>query len=156
MLYSSPVKYWVNHKAGIGKRSDPDADEQQEVKNEEAVYARALAWEQASDRAWDLLEPLFAQRNLKIREYIAARFNTILRFDDNMLVTLHLWAQPTTQAPFLHLKRRGDGGLFDPLLRPLRRPLARRQHARRSCRTPRPGAASRAASARGGPGRQRR
>lgn len=30
-----------------------------------------------------------------------------------MLVTLHLWAQPTADAPLLHLDRRSEDGLFD-------------------------------------------
>jgi hypothetical protein len=30
-----------------------------------------------------------------------------------MLVTLHLWATTSAQAPLLHLRRAGDDGLFD-------------------------------------------
>jgi lambda repressor-like predicted transcriptional regulator len=59
------------------------------------------------------LEPLIGKPGIEIRHFYAERYNTILRFDDQMLVTLHLWGTPTAQAPMLHLRRRGDGGLFD-------------------------------------------
>jgi hypothetical protein len=97
VLYASPASHWVNHREGIDRRTDPNVNEQQEAENDQAADARALAWEQASDRAYDLLQPLIGQPRIEIREYIAARFNTILRFDEQMLVTLHLWAQPTIQ-----------------------------------------------------------
>jgi hypothetical protein len=94
VLYANPANHWVNHREGIDRRSDPDVNEQQEAENDQAADARALAWEQASDRAYDLLRPPIGQPRIEIREYIAARLNTILRFDEQMLVTLHLWAQP--------------------------------------------------------------
>ncbi len=46
-------------------------------------------------------------------------FNTILRFDDQMLVTLHLWATPGPEAPLIHLQRRAEHGLFDQFARQL-------------------------------------
>jgi hypothetical protein len=39
-------------------------------------------------------------------------YNSIFRFDDEMLVTPHLFAIPGSQAPMLHLRRLGPNGLF--------------------------------------------
>ena len=50
---------------------------------------------------------------VELREFDAQRFNTILRFDDQMLVTLHLWGTRNQDAPLLHLRKDGEGGLFD-------------------------------------------
>jgi transcriptional regulator with XRE-family HTH domain len=59
------------------------------------------------------LEPLLQQPGIEIREYVANRFNSIVRVDDEMLLTLHLWAAPGSQAPLLHLRRDGEDGLFE-------------------------------------------
>jgi transcriptional regulator with XRE-family HTH domain len=80
-------------------------------------------------------EALIEQPNVDLRTHWAERTNSILRFGDQMLVTLHLWATPGTQAPVMHLRRRDDDGLFRPLPRALRRNLAR---DRRPARAPIP------------------
>ncbi|MDQ6776776.1 MAG: hypothetical protein M3071_11310 [Actinomycetota bacterium] len=59
------------------------------------------------------LEPLLEQPGVEVREYVANRFNSILRVDDEMLLTLHLWGTPGSQAPLLHLRRGSDEGLFE-------------------------------------------
>ncbi len=40
-------------------------------------------------------------------------YNSIFRFDDEMLVTPHLYAQPGYASPVLHLRRVGPYGIFD-------------------------------------------
>jgi transcriptional regulator with XRE-family HTH domain len=52
------------------------------------------------------LEPLIGQPGIEIRAFYAERYNTILRFDEQMLITLHLWGTSTPHAPMLHLRRR--------------------------------------------------
>jgi transcriptional regulator with XRE-family HTH domain len=59
------------------------------------------------------LEPLLEHPGVEIREYVANRFNSIVRVDDEMLLTLHLWAAPGSEAPLLHLRRGGEDGLFE-------------------------------------------
>jgi hypothetical protein len=49
----------------------------------------------------------------EIREHVANRYNSILRADDELLLTLHLWGTPGTRAPLLHLRRNSDDGLFE-------------------------------------------
>jgi transcriptional regulator with XRE-family HTH domain len=58
-------------------------------------------------------ETLVATENIEARTFTAARPNTILRFDDEMLITVHLYATPADQAPLMHLKRHSDHGLFE-------------------------------------------
>ncbi len=69
------------------------------------------------DREIDLahghLQPLIGLPGIELGTFWAERYNTILRFDDQMLVTLHLWATPGPEAPLIHLQRRGEHGLFD-------------------------------------------
>jgi hypothetical protein len=40
-------------------------------------------------------------------------YNSIYRFDDDMLVNTHLYGTPAAYAPVLHLRRLGGGELFD-------------------------------------------
>lgn len=40
-------------------------------------------------------------------------YNSIYRFDDEMLVNTHLYGTPAAYAPVLHLRRLGGGDLFD-------------------------------------------
>ncbi len=59
------------------------------------------------------LEALLQRPGIEGYSFLAERYNTILRFDQQMLVTLNLWGAPRTQAPMLHLRRTVDDGLFD-------------------------------------------
>jgi hypothetical protein len=40
-------------------------------------------------------------------------YNSIYRFDDEMLVNTHLYGVPAAYAPMLHLRRLPGGDLFD-------------------------------------------
>ena len=40
-------------------------------------------------------------------------YNSVFRFDNEMFVTPHLYATVGSQAPLLHLRRIGEGGMFD-------------------------------------------
>jgi len=50
---------------------------------------------------------------IEIREHRVGTTHTILRFDSQMLVTVHLYGTPGFQAPLLHLHRQRDFGIFD-------------------------------------------
>ncbi len=67
----------------------------------------------AIQRAHGHLEPLIGKAGIEIREFLAGRYNSILRFDDQMLLTLHVWGMRGDQAPLLHLRREDDDGLFN-------------------------------------------
>jgi hypothetical protein len=40
-------------------------------------------------------------------------YNSIYRFDDDMLVNTHVWGRNAYQAPVLHMRRVAHQGLFD-------------------------------------------
>ena len=59
------------------------------------------------------LHQLAGHDHIDLRTYWAERTLSILRFDDQMLVTPHLHGLPGTRAPLLHLHRHDDDGPFD-------------------------------------------
>lgn len=63
-----------------------------------------------STLAW--LEPVLPFDEIDARYQDAPLYSSIFRFDDQMLVTPHLFATPGHSAPMLHLKRLGPNGLF--------------------------------------------
>ena len=62
------------------------------------------------------LSPLF-DTSASVRFQAAPMYSSVFRFDDDMLVTPHLYAIPGKHAPMLHLRRLGVGGLFDQFAR---------------------------------------
>ena len=60
----------------------------------------------------DALQPLMTQRAAAFRYQNAPLYNSIFRFDDEMLVTPHLYATPGHSAPLLHLRRLMPNGIF--------------------------------------------
>jgi hypothetical protein len=59
------------------------------------------------------LAPLLDQLRIEIRVLEVPTHHTIHRFDEQLLLTLHLLGQDAEQAPLLHLRRAASGGLFD-------------------------------------------
>lgn len=56
--------------------------------------------------------PLLECPGVELRYQDVPLYNSVFRFDDQMLVTPHLFAVPGSQAPMMHLRRLGSGGLF--------------------------------------------
>ncbi len=50
-----------------------------------------------------------------LRQHQIATTHTLLRFDDELLLTIHTHGTPGFQAPLLHLRREQDYGIFDQL-----------------------------------------
>lgn len=61
------------------------------------------------------LAPFLQAGNIEIRVLEAAPPHTIHRFDDQLLLALHLAEQDERQAPLLDIKRAAAGGVFDRL-----------------------------------------
>lgn len=59
------------------------------------------------------LEPLKGLDNIDIRQYASPMYNSVFRFDQEMLVTPHLYGTPGYLAPLLHLQRGAAQGPFD-------------------------------------------
>lgn len=60
----------------------------------------------------EAFDPLLDCRNADLRFQDAPLYNSIFRFDDQMLVTPHLYGMPGRSAPLLHLRRLGPSGVF--------------------------------------------
>jgi transcriptional regulator with XRE-family HTH domain len=89
---------------------DPESDAVRARGEEEGVgdglAARihyALAWHR----------PLFGCPNLTVAYHSTVLYNSILRFDDQMLVNPHIYSMPAFRAPIIHLRRIQDGPLFE-------------------------------------------
>jgi transcriptional regulator with XRE-family HTH domain len=63
----------------------------------------ALAWHRS----------IFECPNLSIAFHSTVLYNSILRFDDQMLVNPHIYSMPAFRAPVIHLRRIQDGPLFE-------------------------------------------
>jgi hypothetical protein len=53
------------------------------------------------------------QDGISLRLHSTPMYNSIFRFDDEMLVTPHLYAQPGYASPVIHLRRIGSHGIFE-------------------------------------------
>jgi hypothetical protein len=92
--------YLTVHDQELRREPDPDPSDQ-------AVSERER------DQVVAALQPLINQPRIELREFIAGPFNSILRFDEQMLITPHLYGLTRSGAPMLHLRRRQDDGIFD-------------------------------------------
>lgn len=63
------------------------------------------------------LNALAGTDGVQIRAHRVGTTHTILRFDDQLLLTVHLYGTPGFQAPLLHLHRRRDFGMFDQFVK---------------------------------------
>jgi hypothetical protein len=57
-------------------------------------------------------QPLRECEGFEMRYQDVPLYNSIFRFDDQMLVTPHLFATPGSSAPMLHLRRLAPNGMF--------------------------------------------
>ena len=64
-----------------------------------------------------LLRPMVADGHAQLRLHATAMYNSVFVFDDEMLVTPHLFRRSGFESPTLHMRRLGDGGIFDTFLR---------------------------------------
>jgi hypothetical protein len=56
-----------------------------------------------------------------IRQSGATLYNSVLRFDEEVLVNAHFWGNPAADSPVLHFRRRGDRGIAATALRSFER-----------------------------------
>lgn len=59
------------------------------------------------------LGDLAATAGVNLRQHRTTLYNSIFRFDDEMLVNLHTYGVPAAHSPVLHLHRLGEGRLFE-------------------------------------------
>jgi hypothetical protein len=100
ILTAAPDSGWVSATAIQLQQDHPD-------------YLARTDLQREIDLARGYLQPLIRHGEIEVYEFYAERVKTILRFDDEMLLTLHLWGTPGAQAPLMRLRRHHDDGLFD-------------------------------------------
>jgi transcriptional regulator with XRE-family HTH domain len=64
-------------------------------------------------RSRAIINQLLEHEHVRARKFAAMRFNSIVRCDQRMLVTLHLWGTGGQQAPLIHVKQLDHPGLFE-------------------------------------------
>jgi transcriptional regulator with XRE-family HTH domain len=63
-----------------------------------------------------VLEAVASRKGIEIRHHSAPAYNSVFRFDDQMLVTPHLYGTPGASSPLLHVRNLGSDGLFASFL----------------------------------------
>jgi hypothetical protein len=62
------------------------------------------------------LHALGPRPGIDIRHHASPAYNSVFRFDDQMLVTPHLYGTPGASSPLLHVRNLGPDGLFASFL----------------------------------------
>ncbi|MFD3947009.1 XRE family transcriptional regulator [Streptomyces sp. NPDC058579] len=57
--------------------------------------------------------PLIGVSGIDIRTHATTLYNSLYRADDQLLVNAHVWGVNAYGAPVWHLRRSGEGGMFD-------------------------------------------
>ncbi|MER5866540.1 XRE family transcriptional regulator [Kitasatospora sp. NPDC002040] len=57
--------------------------------------------------------PLLGVPGVEVRVHGTTLYNSLYRADDQMMVNAHVWGVNAFGAPVWHLRRAGDGGMFD-------------------------------------------
>ena len=70
-------------------------------------------------------EPMRGHRTAAVLYHDTVLYNSIYRFDDEMLVNTHLFGHPAAHAPILYLRRLAGGDLFDTYVASYERVRAR-------------------------------
>jgi hypothetical protein len=63
------------------------------------------------------LREVGGESGVDIRQHGTVLYNSIYRFDEDMLVNMHVYGTPAAQNPVMHLRRVPGGRLFDHYLR---------------------------------------
>jgi hypothetical protein len=89
---------------------DPASTEVRARGDEEGVGAGMAA---RIEYAFAWHRPILGTPNLSVAFHSTVLYNSILRFDDQMLVNPHIYSMPAFRAPMIHLRRIPGGPLFD-------------------------------------------
>ncbi|MBO0610694.1 helix-turn-helix domain-containing protein [Myceligenerans salitolerans] len=89
---------------------DPDSPETALRGEEEGVYEAVPARIRA---ALAYYQPLLGEPNVEFRLHRTTLYNSIFVYDDDMLITPHVFGVPGYMAPMLHLQRDPERDMFD-------------------------------------------
>ncbi|MFF0613242.1 XRE family transcriptional regulator [Nocardia tengchongensis] len=90
---------------------DPLADEAVKRSGEERLAVGTVP--ARIKNALSLVEPLTGIEGVELRFHGTTLYNSIFRFDDEMIVNMHVFGQPGAYAPAMHLRRIPTGDLFE-------------------------------------------
>ncbi|MGH2753108.1 MAG: XRE family transcriptional regulator, partial [Actinomycetota bacterium] len=90
--------------------ADPESSQAEDRDAEERLDKGLLARIKTSRIYFSELEGC---PGVEIRLHSTPMYNSIFRFDDQMLVTPHLFGIPGSKAPLFHIRRRGPTGIFN-------------------------------------------
>lgn len=90
---------------------DPDSREVGRRSAEEGIGKSTLAAKVRNALAY--YEPLDGAEGVQVRSHSTTLYNSIYRFDDEMLVNTHVYGFMAGHAPLLHLRRLSGGDLFE-------------------------------------------
>ncbi|MFI2473890.1 XRE family transcriptional regulator [Nocardia xishanensis] len=93
---------------------DPDAPEATKRSAEERLASATVP--ARIQNALALIRPLIDIDGVDIRFHGTTLYNSIFRFDDEMIVNMHVYGQPGAYAPALHLRQLPAGDLFETYL----------------------------------------
>lgn len=65
------------------------------------------------DLAMVYLRPVFDRTGVDVRLHETTLYNSLFRFDDNLLANTHVYGFPAAHNPVIHLRRAPGSGLFD-------------------------------------------
>jgi hypothetical protein len=90
---------------------DPNSREVSKRSQEEGIGKDTLPAKVRNALAF--FKPLDGAPNISIRCHGTTLYNSIYRFDDDMLVNIHVYGFMAAHAPLLHLRRLSGGDLFE-------------------------------------------
>ncbi|MGW0247968.1 helix-turn-helix domain-containing protein [Nocardia goodfellowii] len=92
----------------FGRPESPEADKRSA---EERLAAGTVA--SRINNALALVEPLGAIEGVELRFHDTTLYNSVFRFDDEMIVNMHAYGLPGAHAPAMHLRQLPAGDLFE-------------------------------------------
>lgn len=93
---------------------DPDSDTVAWRGDEEGIGANLAARIRLS---LTYMQPIIGVPGIEVRQHASVLYNSIYRFDEEMLVNTHVVGSPAPQNPVLHLRRLPGGHLFEHYLK---------------------------------------
>jgi len=89
---------------------DPDSDTVRRRGEEEQIGEGMAAWIRLGLM---YLQDAISASGVELRFHATTLYNSIYRFDDDMLVNAHVYGAPAAHSPVLHLRRLPGGRLVD-------------------------------------------
>lgn len=90
---------------------DPDCDQVAQRTAEEAIGEGAIAAKIRNVLAF--FKPVFDEPGIEFRLHSTTLYNSIFRFDDQMIINMHVYRRMAPQAPAMHLRQLFEGSLFE-------------------------------------------